>query len=535
MKNRELDFMAFAKGKLAEDKTTKNCVIYTRVSTKEQADNNMSLETQKRMCEMYCKTNGLNILGHFGGTYESAKTDERKAFNNMLDFVKKSKDKISQIIVSSVDRFSRSGSNAIYIKEQLKEQGVGVQSVSQPVDASTAGGNLQQNIYFMFSQYENQIRRDKCMTGVKDSLLRGEWCQHIPIGYSSKRENGKRIIYVNEQGKQIRKAFMWKANEGLTNEEIRIRLDKLGIKLPFQRISLMLKNPFYCGMLSHRALEGKVIEGKHEKLISKELFFKVNEIMSGNNNGYKVTMVNEDIPLKRFLKCDSCGRYMRGYKASKNQEYYYKCNSIGCKNNKRADELHIKFKRMLSKYTLNPEKVNEPLIKECMTYAYHYLTEQKVEETSVTEKQIIELKSKIDKAEERLFNGEITRAIFDKFSFSLKKELHELEQNSSKTKLQVSNLDSCIQKAIDISLKLNTEWHYSDYVEKQKLQFLIFPEGIKYNKEKDECRTEKVNSVFTAIADIASITENIEGKKNPEFLRDSRSVPRTRVELVIPP
>lgn len=535
MKTKELDFKAFAKGKLSEDKSTKNCVIYTRVSTKEQADNNMSLETQKRMCEMYCKANGLNILGHFGGTYESAKTDERKAFTNMLTFVKKSKEKISQIIVSSVDRFSRSGSNAIYIKEQLKEQGVGVQSVSQPVDASTAGGNLQQNIYFMFSQYENQIRRDKCMTGVKDSLLRGEWCQHFPIGYSSKRENGKRIIYVNENGKHIRKAFLWKANEGLTNEEIRVRLEKLGIKLPFQRISLMLKNPFYCGMLSHKALEGKVIEGKHEKLISKELFFKVNEVMSDNNNGYKVTIINEDLPLKRFIKCDTCSKYMRGYKASKNQEFYYKCNTIGCKNNKRADELHEQFKIQLSKYCLNSEKIKNNLIKECMSYVYYNLTEQKTEEISVVEKQIIELQNKIEKAEERLFNGDITKEIFDKFSNNLKKELTELEQKTTKSKLQVSNLDLCVQKAIDLSTKLNAIWSSSDYVEKQKLQFLIFPEGIKYNKKNDECRTEKVNSVFSAITDIASVSENIKDKKNPEFLRDSLSVPRTRVELVIPP
>lgn len=69
-----------------------------------------------------------------------------------------------------------------------------------------------------------------------------------------------------------------------------------------------------------------------------------------------------------------------------------------------------------------------------MTYVYHHLTEQKMDETTITDKQIIELKVKIEKAEERLFTGEITRAIFDKFSSNLKRELAELEQNSSKSK-----------------------------------------------------------------------------------------------------
>ena len=70
-------------------------------------------------------------MGYFGGTYESAKTDERKAFNNMLSYAKKVNEKVSYIIVYSVDRFSRSGANAIYITELLKRVGITVQSVTQ--------------------------------------------------------------------------------------------------------------------------------------------------------------------------------------------------------------------------------------------------------------------------------------------------------------------------------------------------------------------------------------------------------------------
>lgn len=59
-----------------------NCVIYTRVSTKEQADNNLSLETQKKGCEAYVVKNRYSVLAYFGGTYESAATDERKEFQD---------------------------------------------------------------------------------------------------------------------------------------------------------------------------------------------------------------------------------------------------------------------------------------------------------------------------------------------------------------------------------------------------------------------------------------------------------------------
>ena len=105
------------------------------------------------------KKMGYTVLAYFGGTYESAKTDERNEFKNMLSFVKRSREKVSSIIVYSVDRFSRSGANAIFIASELKKQGVNFLSVSQPTDANTASGSLQQNIQFIFSEYDNHLRR----------------------------------------------------------------------------------------------------------------------------------------------------------------------------------------------------------------------------------------------------------------------------------------------------------------------------------------------------------------------------------------
>ncbi|WP_230680379.1 recombinase family protein [Pontibacter rufus] len=129
----------------------KVAVIYTRVSTKEQAETNQSLETQLERCRLYAERHGYEVVETFGGTYESAKNDERKHFQLMLDFVKKSRHKVGYIIVYSHDRFSRSGSNAIYITDQLSQLGISVVAVTQPVDTMTASGKLQQGIQFLFS------------------------------------------------------------------------------------------------------------------------------------------------------------------------------------------------------------------------------------------------------------------------------------------------------------------------------------------------------------------------------------------------
>lgn len=519
--NSNILFKTFAKGSHKTKAKGSNCVIYTRVSTKEQADNNLSLDTQKKACELYAKKSGLQIMAYFGGTFESAKTDERKQFNNMLSFVKKSSEKISYIIVYSVDRFSRSGANAIYIAEQLKKVGIVVCSVTQPTDASTASGSLQQNIQFIFSEYENQQRREKCMAGVKEMLLRGEWCTAPPIGYDIVKSNGVRSIVVNSKGKLLKKAFYWKAKEKVTSEEIIRRLAAQGVKMTNQRMSAFLRNPFYCGLIVHSALEGHIIEGNHEKLVSKELFLEVNGILSENKQGYRTNPENEEIPLKRFFKCEGCGKYLRAYKAYKNKKYYYKCNTVGCNCNKRAEELHVRFANFLSEFSIELDDAMTYLITQQMIAEYNRSSVQNVDTVNTLEKQLHDVSKKLERLEERYVLEEITKDMFDKFQLKFAEEKREIEKELSKIGRNVSNLEEYIETALRVSSKLATAWDSADYNDKQSLQYLAFPEGIYYNRKNDECRTPKVNEAFRYFAGVAMVS----GEKEKRELQFELHVP----------
>lgn len=48
---------------------------------------------------------------------------------------------------------------------------------------------------------------------------------------------------------------------------------------------------------------------------------------------------------------------------------------------------------------------------------------------------------------------------------------------------------------------------------KQKLQNLVFPEGVNYDKENRQCRTQRVNLIFEIIA---CISKNIQNKKTEQ-------------------
>lgn len=511
-------FSTFAKGRTTKKLGTSNCVVYTRVSTKEQADNNMSLETQRKACEKFAEKAGYQILGYFGGTYESAKTDERKQFNAMLSFVKGSRQKVSAIIVYSVDRFSRSGANAIYIAEQLNAQGIVVCSVTQPTDATTPSGRLQQNIQFIFSEYDNQLRREKCMAGVKEKLYAGIWCTAPPRGYDIVRRNGKKEFVLNREGKLISKAFGWRA-KGMSNEAVRQKLEEAGLKMSDQRVSNFLRNPFYCGLLVHNALEGQVVEGVQEKAVSKEVFLMVNGLLSEKKTaGYSINPENEEVPLKRFIKCESCGEYLRAYKAWKNQKYYYKCNTKGCNCNKRADSLHGAFKSELAPYSIPANLDTAFLIKRKMSGVYNRLNADKETEKEQVEKSLQEINKKIERLEERFISEEIDRDIFRRYREKFTQERAEIEERLAKSSKGVSNLDKCIEAAIEFSSKLPSLWESGDYIEKQNVQKAVFPDGMYYNRKTDECRTPRVNSVLLYMAGLAQVLEqNKSGETESEF------------------
>ena len=53
-------------------------------------------------------------------------------------------------------------------------------------------------------------------------------------------------------------------------------------------------------------------------------------------------------------------------------------------------------------------------------------------------------------------------------------------------------------------------WISSDYDEKQRLQYLMFPKGIRYSKEKREVQTPRVNSIFSFIAYATKVSEKNE-------------------------
>ena len=476
-------------------------VMYTRVSGKGQFDKNDSLETQRVAIEDYARKNNLIIAERFGKTYESAKTDDRKEFQRMIEYIKMSKGKISTILVYKITRFSRTGGKAISLADELREKyGIHLLAVTEPIDTSNPNGVFLQDMQLLFGKWDNEQRKQISTAGMKAKFEKGIWVVRPPQGYDIVRSNGERKIIVNAEGKHIKKAWEWKI-QGMKNEEIIFKLRALGVKMYKQQLHKIFLNPFYCGLIAHGMLNGKVVEGIHEKMITTETFMKVNEIVSGSTKyGVPHKMENIHLPLKVFVECSECNQPFTGYIVKKKNLYYYKCRTKGCKCNRSASSMHELFLSELERYQVK-EELMEAVSME-LENTYHELNKGREEAGKELTNRMAEVTRNMNKLEEKYFiHEEMGREIYERLRNKLKEELQLIQKEMEHCGISISNLKEMINETIFVCRNLSKIWTDGSISLKEKLQKLVFPAGLIYDKGNSAFRTPEVNLIMALIAD----------------------------------
>ena len=297
-------------------KKEKVAAIWTRVSSADQYRNNNSIPTQIAACEGYCSRNGIRVKKYFGGENESG----AKAGDLFLEMVGEvlADPEYNHIIVYDFDRFSRSSTDGIIYKAKAKNSGVTVKSVNQPIDENNILAEQIENIFIVLANIDNAMRRHKCHEGMVACINRGEWYSLPPLGYTARKVGKKHVITVNEKGRILKHAFEWIVNEPeIKQSEIIRRLRLEGLDISKQRLSRCLHNCFYCGLIEHEYLNGNRIEGCQEPLITKAMYWRVQDILNGNSSNYLHAKETPRFPLKGHLRSSKDGRKMTGYTVKK--------------------------------------------------------------------------------------------------------------------------------------------------------------------------------------------------------------------------
>lgn len=293
----------------------KNGIIYCRVSSSEQVEGT-SLESQERMCREYALREKISVSQVFIDKGESAKTADRTEFLKAISFCSLKKNKVSYFIVYKLDRFARNQSDHISVRETLKKYQTELRSVTEPINES-ATGKLMEGILSSFAEFDNSIRTERCVNGMKERIKQGIWVWGAPMGYY-RITKGANLTPDPKYAPYIVMAFELYAKGTYTYESLATYLTKRGCvtrqgrPITHQLIEKIIKNPIYCGIIRVWDME---YTGKFEPLISQDLFY---QCQSGGRKRIHVPhqKENQSFPLRRLVVCEHCNQPFTGSKST---------------------------------------------------------------------------------------------------------------------------------------------------------------------------------------------------------------------------
>lgn len=243
-------------------------VTYIRVSTREQAEEGQSLQSQTKMIINYInnhptfKGKEYNVI-NFKDEGISGKNLKRKGIQSLLERIETNKD-INYLVIVKLDRLTRSIKDLINLNEFFEKNNVSLVSIKDSIDTKTAHGRFFTTILGSLGQLE----REQVSERVKDVMINIVEKQPVggrtPFGYfyleKADDKSGQYYPYIekfclenqipaitlaeyDEQiypGDYIPLIFSWYHPYYCNYSQIANRLNEIGIPSPNQ-VALLLK------------------------------------------------------------------------------------------------------------------------------------------------------------------------------------------------------------------------------------------------------------------------------------------------------
>lgn len=306
-------------------------IIFARVSSKEQEDG-QSIPAQVRRLTEYTIRKNFTIENTFQVT-ESSSKETRKQFDQIIAYVKKSKEAYA-VIVDTVDRLQRSFRETPLLDELRKQGKLELHFLREGLivnQRSNSAQLLQWDIGVLFaSSYVRQLS-DNVKRSQEECIRNGQWISKAPYGYKNvSLPCGKKTIEINEtQAPFVVKIFQEYAKGNNSFQTIAEKMKAAGFPLTsrgksitHRTVEVILKNPFYIGMMNSK---NQLRAHKYPTLISEHLFNTVQKVIA-NHHKAPVQYAGKPILLRGLISCKNCGSSVCG-DIKKGKYVYYSCHN----------------------------------------------------------------------------------------------------------------------------------------------------------------------------------------------------------------
>lgn len=157
-------------------------ILYKRVNMDEQADSGFSLQYQEQVLRQFCEYNKFEIVGVYTEDY-SGKDFNRPEWSKLMNFLKKNRGKVDQVICLRWDRWSRNLHYALDEIKKLSSFGVKINTVEQPIDIENPDSKVLLSLYLTLPKVENDKNSMRTNEGSRRARMEGYWTGSAPRGY----------------------------------------------------------------------------------------------------------------------------------------------------------------------------------------------------------------------------------------------------------------------------------------------------------------------------------------------------------------
>ena len=426
--------------KAQPNKETNNAIILTRVSTREQEEG-YSIDAQLQRLRNYCSRKGLKCIKEFS-IVESSTRGDRIQFQEMIQFVRHQKGSVA-IVCDKVDRLQRSF-RELPMLDELRRAGkisLHFNVEGQVLDKNSNSSQIMayQMFIMMAESYTNSIS-DNVRRSFEQMRKEGKYGHYAPVGYlNSKDENNKATIIPDpDRGLLITKLFNECAKGIYTLEQLTRKArewgfsTKKGKTVHKQTISNVLRNKFYCGVMTLKGVEYQHI---YPPLIDKETWKICQDVLDGRMN-HKIRK-NEPL-FQGMVHCARCGNLISTDVKYGKYNYLFcpKCGETRVNETKCIDEI----KAVLYSLKNLPESYVKEAVK-TLDAAINKDIKMEKEEQAALKRQITATESKKEQLLDLLLNKSITQDLYNKKYTSLCNE-------QEKMKHRLESYDLIVRKSL---------------------------------------------------------------------------------------
>ena len=492
----------------------KDAVIYTRVSAKSQTKRGQGLESQATLCRQYAQWKGYTVWESFCDRGLTGAKADRDGMKELLAFLKQNKGKTRfVVIIDDISRLARDIRVHWDLRDAIADYGAVMESPNT-IFGTNSHGRYAEGVQALHAQYTREENAERTRARMTARLLNGYWPFQVSLGYKWKKapEGGKIIVPCEPLASIIREALEGYATGRFqTQAEVKRFLEskpefprtKYGA-VTNEHVNTMLTRPIYAGYVEAPDWGVSRRPGKHEGLISKETFERIQQRLQDGAKVPARANIDVDFPLRGFVACGDCGKPLTScWSKSKTgkRHPYYMCFDRECGSSRKSiprADIESEFEAILR--ATQPTETMSAMAKAMFTKAWNIHKANTVDAMTALRRQLSEIEKKTQTLLDRIVdasNDSVVQA-YEKRISDLEKEGFVIQEKLENEPKPSRPFNEMFELAMQFFANPWNIWRSGNLEHKRMVLNLTFEDRLAYCR-KTGFRTPKTTLLFNVL------------------------------------